>query len=460
MSDTPSERKPITDIIYFDFDDEELDAAADANLTPYDNITDEDTYYDDEDYETPPSPEHIDDADFQAHSENTVPSQSPNAASYPGQNPIDTSDAAESLYLENLEKDTRESDTKRGQKKKRKRPARRGDHIDPIETKDGIIDVERRKHPRTPKNREDDLSHPDYTISVTKGLTNTLVKRYYFSYARYHLTRIFMFLLFVGFITYIAFSATSMVTAFATRQGLMNQITELTKENNDLSSQCAIAEAKVTQLSQAMNATIASSQTEAAKYEDSLLPSGFPLSRFAPMEITFEGADHVLAVANEDTEDDTGETGDDNAAAAEDQTDGNAADTTTDQASEDASNGDTSDTGEGSTVSAMDGIEDTPSGYPIALFACQEGTFVTASGGGVVTRITTDEIFGTLLTIDHRNGYITFYRNKGEALVRVGDTIERGDSLFEIIEGNLSFGYQIKLNDSYINPASMMEING
>ena len=172
--------------------------------------------------------------------------------------------------------------------------------------------------------------------------------------------------------------------------------------------------------------------------------------------MTFEGAEHVVAVTAEQT-DTAGSDDTDNAteetSTAEDQNDsGTQSSAEGDSASEDAT--------EGSSSSGMTGIENTPSGNPIALFTCTEDTFVIASGGGVVTRITDDELFGTLLTIDHRNGYITIYRNRSEALVRVGDTIERGDQLFEITTDHQSFGYQIKLNDAYINPASMIEIDG
>lgn len=105
-------------------------------------------------------------------------------------------------------------------------------------------------------------------------------------------------------------------------------------------------------------------------------------------------------------------------------------------------------------------IEEIAEGEPISIFTASAGSMVVATASGVVETIEPDEEYGYKMTINHGNGYITIYRNKGEAVLKAGDSVVQGTTLFLIGEDNLKLGYQMKKDDVYINPMSMLEISG
>ena len=99
-------------------------------------------------------------------------------------------------------------------------------------------------------------------------------------------------------------------------------------------------------------------------------------------------------------------------------------------------------------------------GNPILVFTASAGSQVVASGDGTVVTVTADAKYGNCVTIDHGNGYVSVYRNKGDSLVKAKDKVSRGDPLFVVGKSNTSLGYQIEYNDEFIDPESMIEING
>ena len=106
------------------------------------------------------------------------------------------------------------------------------------------------------------------------------------------------------------------------------------------------------------------------------------------------------------------------------------------------------------------GIEESNEGDPMVIFSAEEGITVIASANGKVTGVETDDAYGNRVIIDHGNGYVSIYRNKGEVQVKVGDEVSRGTTLFLIGEDNKQLGYQIMKNSAYINPMEMLSING
>ncbi len=122
--------------------------------------------------------------------------------------------------------------------------------------------------------------------------------------------------------------------------------------------------------------------------------------------------------------------------------------------------------GSASVAEAMDGAveatEDTPAveGNPILIFTASEGGTVIAAGGGTVTKVEEDAEYGYAVTIDHGNGYVTIYRNKGEAMVKEGESVSVGNTLFLITSDNTKLGYQMLLDGEYINPMDMISIDG
>lgn len=107
-----------------------------------------------------------------------------------------------------------------------------------------------------------------------------------------------------------------------------------------------------------------------------------------------------------------------------------------------------------------DETEDAEDARPISLFTATEGTNVVASGTGTVTEVSDDIDFGYRVVIDHGNGYRSVYLNKAEPVVKEGDSIARGASVYIIKSENTTFGYQIIENDIYINAMDMIAISG
>ena len=97
---------------------------------------------------------------------------------------------------------------------------------------------------------------------------------------------------------------------------------------------------------------------------------------------------------------------------------------------------------------------------PECVFTASEGTTVVATAAGTVEDILEDEIYGNVVVIDHNNGYKTYYKNKGDSMVKKGDSVSPGTTLFIIGSGNEEMCYQISENGEFINPLDILQING
>lgn len=94
------------------------------------------------------------------------------------------------------------------------------------------------------------------------------------------------------------------------------------------------------------------------------------------------------------------------------------------------------------------------------IFAASEGINVIASGTGTVLSVDVDVDYGNVVSIDHGNGYISIYRNNGNAVVKAGSEVTRGAILYVVGEDNTDLGYSISKDGTYIDPMEMIEING
>lgn len=106
------------------------------------------------------------------------------------------------------------------------------------------------------------------------------------------------------------------------------------------------------------------------------------------------------------------------------------------------------------SVTGMEGDD------PGCIFDASDGSTVVATAAGTVTEITEDEDNGNTVVIDHGNGYITIYTNKGDAMVKKGDEVSQGTTLFIIGDGNTELRYQISKEGIYIDPLDVIQIDG
>lgn len=105
-------------------------------------------------------------------------------------------------------------------------------------------------------------------------------------------------------------------------------------------------------------------------------------------------------------------------------------------------------------------VTDEEAKEPMVIFGVEDGSKVMASGNGVVAFVGYDEEFVYRVEIDHDNGYTSVYRYAGEPKVREGDEVLRAQLLFEVTGGGSVVGYQIIKDEEFVDPMTVMEING
>lgn len=105
-------------------------------------------------------------------------------------------------------------------------------------------------------------------------------------------------------------------------------------------------------------------------------------------------------------------------------------------------------------------MEEITEGDPLCVFSASVGITVVATARGTVMTVNDDGEYGHNVWVDHGNGYITIYRNQGEPMVKKGDSVVQGTTLFIIGEENTKLGYQMLKDGTYINPMDMLAISG
>ncbi len=97
---------------------------------------------------------------------------------------------------------------------------------------------------------------------------------------------------------------------------------------------------------------------------------------------------------------------------------------------------------------------------PIVVFTASAGMHIIASGNGTVSSVKEDAEYGVAVTIDHTNGYQSIYRMASNPVVKEGDTVALGQTLFEVRSDKDLFGYQITENGKLIDPLKLMQVFG
>lgn len=105
-------------------------------------------------------------------------------------------------------------------------------------------------------------------------------------------------------------------------------------------------------------------------------------------------------------------------------------------------------------------IIDTGAEDPMVVLKSTDGATVVATASGIVEAIEEDEDYGNLVIVDHGNGYKTYYRNKGQVMVKKSDDVVTGTTIFIITSDNERLCYQISFNGEFINPMDILDING
>ncbi|MCH4191945.1 MAG: M23 family metallopeptidase [Butyrivibrio sp.] len=243
----------------------------------------------------------------------------------------------------------------------------------------------------------------NYTIMIISGDSDGQNKRIHLGHVKTQILAFTLFLVLLLVVCYVIYSSIYMKNTDLMTAKQTDQINTLSSEKASLSASNDELEAEVTQLSLALNQKVAKEASEEEQAAQASLPKGFPLSSSASYKSSLD---------------------DPNADAA----------------------------GKSSSSSKT--------GNPILVFTASAGSQIVAAGDGTVVTVTADPRYGNCITVDHGNGYISIYRNKGDSLVKAKDKVSRGDPLFVVGKSNTTLGYQIEYNDEFIDPESMIEING
>lgn len=193
------------------------------------------------------------------------------------------------------------------------------------------------------------------------------------------------------------------------------QIQQLSQEKELMAAENAELNEKVAILSETVNQKVQAEQEAEALGIQQSLPTDFPLTGSAQVEETTTAAVRAANAQEEDGDEEGGQT----------------------QETEDAG-------------------ED----QPISIFTASDGTTVVAAGNGTVAQVEEDADFGYRIVIDHGNGYQSVYLNRGDPKVKVGESINRGVTLYVIGSENTTLGYQIIQDGVYVNPMEMIAISG
>lgn len=245
-----------------------------------------------------------------------------------------------------------------------------------------------------------------YTFMIISGDSDGSTKRLHLNHFKTQLLAYTCFVIALAIICYVIYSAITINTLRDISATQKESIQELTDENSTLLTSNNKLQTEVEQLSAAINKRIEDEQISAVEAESLAIPSGFPLTGTASM----------TSAVDDPTATTITELNDDN--------------------------------------------KDTATGNPLVVFTATEGSSIIASGTGTVLTVSTDTKFGNLVSIDHGNGYVSFYRNAGDPLVTEGSQIDRGDIIFVVGENNTSLGFQITQDEKYISPEDLIEING
>ena len=238
-----------------------------------------------------------------------------------------------------------------------------------------------------------------YTIMIVSDSVEKSPKKIHIDMGRLSLAA-FMLLLVV--VCYAEYTTILMHGATVRSESYAEQIAALQKDNESLLSEKEGLEKQIANLNQTLTQVEAQAskqeKTSQAAAEEEKMPKGFPVSGAAQIKETGEGAAAGIQAQQE---------------------------------------------------------------WKEVIFVVPSGEKVISTGEGKVVGVlpAKDGEPGGI-SIDHGNGYISNYRNVGEAKVETGSQVKQGTVLFEIGENNAEIGYSISKDENFLEPMEIIEIKG
>lgn len=240
-------------------------------------------------------------------------------------------------------------------------------------------------------------SKVSYTIMVTSDCAGKGPKTYHIKAGWAGLTGSVLFILFTALICFVVYNSVIASGAVSRARAQQQKIEQLEEAYAQAAQEKEALEQQVSELNATLDAGVKETQLAEAAEEQKHIPRGFPLDAASAIK---EDADEAQTgmVANQRRKE--------------------------------------------------------------IVFSSGEGTNVVATAPGTVISIVPDEDFGNLISIDHGNGYISMYRNSGNAVVKETNEVDAGAVLYIIGEDNPETGYSIRKDDVYVDPMDLLDMKG
>ncbi len=93
-------------------------------------------------------------------------------------------------------------------------------------------------------------------------------------------------------------------------------------------------------------------------------------------------------------------------------------------------------------------------------FTVGDGAKIISSAAGTVESIVQDPSGGVTVTLNHGNDYKTMYTYRGFPLVTEGTKLNRGTTIYIADSLSADFIYQVTYKEEYIDPGTIIKIDG
>ena len=94
--------------------------------------------------------------------------------------------------------------------------------------------------------------------------------------------------------------------------------------------------------------------------------------------------------------------------------------------------------------------------YGLELSA-EENENIVSANDGVVSEISKSEEYGSYIVITHSEEITTLYGNLNEIIINAGDKVEKGQAIARPSAETKSFYFELKRNDTYLDPTQFIE---